>query len=922
MLNKRSYNSSGQNNMNKGEPPLKKPSGTSQIRGHIAKIIEPENTGDFTGWCRIALIDPDSHITYIMQGNLPCLDPAFLFSVEYRKTTERFYQKRKGIKRNSAHATHDTVLEITKLVKMEKRPLTLILLEELLVRFTGMSSNAASRHVSNIPADELNTESLRKYTWFDLVEKRTLFFLPDDLIMVASYFDMNSMTKIMKSPQERLQQILTMARTVPQNLCARSLHKLGHGIGEMSLDGLDYCIKTFKLGRLEPSVHAALKFYKGELRNILEASGHSYLSRQELLKFSISKSAAQFIATNGLLISEKGKYYIQQAVLERNEICDAIRGIIQRGNSDGAPFRALRGGKLPKFETRFSNLICADGNKLDPTQSEAVKLTFKCPIVCIDGAPGTGKTSKVANMIISLHNPHNILAVSATGNAAKQFSEQTGKECLTIDRAIVMIRRTLRRIQYNSSLPSGAKKKKLDNRIHTSTTLIIDEASMADETKLGILLGLLPYLCQLILLGDCNQGKPFGRGLPFADIKRMYPTCTIRLETNYRVDSASKSLITLCKSVLDRNLKFTCTMNRLETIFPCVFMNRSSPSEGGLISDLEKVFSYHPISDHHKIQVITHTNKTTSNVNSWYWNRYTYNPQIHGSIPRNSRQKIFVVGQRVVITENGEEVNNYRTGARSDSIKNGEVSIIVSIVDEKYTVLLSTQKKNESKSQSSILKVNENSSSTETIDGVRVSALNRLDDFDILDQDDDDDDSDSDSESDTDESDGDDCDPTEMGDSISAPKSQKKKRIREPEHIIQQESTYADLASNYRRIVTLANGKRIDLNEVGLRRLEHATCLTIAKSQGKEFPIVIFVIEPNEKTGDISKHLTSDWLYVALSRARVQVIVICDLTKRYPDHMLGEHSKTHSMGEFGKVVLLHLPTPINSDLDDYLPPLN
>jgi exodeoxyribonuclease-5 len=135
-------------------------------------------------------------------------------------------------------------------------------------------------------------------------------------------------------------------------------------------------------------------------------------------------------------------------------------------------------------------------------------------IFLLKGYAGTGKTSLIASLVITLDTlRQKSVLLAPTGRAAKVLHSYTGKEAWTIHR----------KIYRQKSATDGIGKFVLDRNLHKDTYFIVDEASMIpDESSEASIFGsgrlledLLEYVytgtdCKLILVGDVAQLPPVG----------------------------------------------------------------------------------------------------------------------------------------------------------------------------------------------------------------------------------------------------------------------------------------------------------------------------------------------------------------------------------------------------------------------------
>jgi hypothetical protein len=301
-------------------------------------------------------------------------------------------------------------------------------------------------------------------------------------------------------------------------------------------------------------------------------------------------------------------------------------------------------------------------------QWKAVSSTFDQPLVLITGGPGRGKTSAVLVNIWKAR-PLEYLIVAPTGIAVDRIVKQIEKSVAKSDCKPCCEQRA-ETIEYVVELLRHNPK----HLISYTTSLIIDEASCIDEAKFAELLNCLPYLQQLIMIGDVDQIAPIGKGYPFRDMLNTLKDCSIRLTKNFRTDS--RALIDNAETILSgkfTNFKFRFKLDP-QRITHTTLLERTED----LRKDVLSITKYIESSDEksqHQIQFITPYNNTRKQICQILYCHWF-------NFEQNSSLRHFHVGQRVMFLKNYKSTT-IRYGYVSDAVKNGETGIIVSIYDIK-----------------------------------------------------------------------------------------------------------------------------------------------------------------------------------------------------------------------------------------------
>jgi len=146
-------------------------------------------------------------------------------------------------------------------------------------------------------------------------------------------------------------------------------------------------------------------------------------------------------------------------------------------------------------------------------------------IMVVKGYAGTGKTTLVNSLVLTLHAlKQKSVLLAPTGRAAKVLSAYSGQQAWTIHK----------KIYRQKAGKEGMGEFVLDRNLHKQTCFIVDEASMigdrSPEARFGsgdLLRDLIDFveagsLCRLLLVGDTAQLPPVGLTLsPALDRARL-----------------------------------------------------------------------------------------------------------------------------------------------------------------------------------------------------------------------------------------------------------------------------------------------------------------------------------------------------------------------------------------------------------------
>jgi exodeoxyribonuclease V alpha subunit len=178
----------------------------------------------------------------------------------------------------------------------------------------------------------------------------------------------------------------------------------------------------------------------------------------------------------------------------------------------------LRAGELPSL----------GGEGLSERQLAAVQAALANKVSVLTGGPGTGKTTALRALINVLTSAgHTFALASPTGRAAKRLTEATGHPAKTIHRML------------GYSFAEGFSHDP-DNTLDVDM-VVVDEASMLDQSLTHNLLKAIEPATHLLLVGDVDQLPSVGAGDVLRDLIASGVAPVTRLDKIFR--QAESSLI-------------------------------------------------------------------------------------------------------------------------------------------------------------------------------------------------------------------------------------------------------------------------------------------------------------------------------------------------------------------------------------------
>jgi exodeoxyribonuclease V alpha subunit len=163
--------------------------------------------------------------------------------------------------------------------------------------------------------------------------------------------------------------------------------------------------------------------------------------------------------------------------------------------------------------------------QLSVEQTTAVKGVVQQQFSVLTGGPGCGKTTATRVMVRLLEAMGlKVMLAAPTGRAAQRMSEVIGKPAKTIHRLL--------------GWKAGGFKRNESSPIKTDF-LVVDECSMLDINLTASLLKAVPKLSQVVFIGDCDQLPSVGAGNVLKDIIASQAVPCFRLTQVFRQAQSS-----------------------------------------------------------------------------------------------------------------------------------------------------------------------------------------------------------------------------------------------------------------------------------------------------------------------------------------------------------------------------------------------
>ena len=401
-------------------------------------------------------------------------------------------------------------------------------------------------------------------------------------------------------------------------------------------------------------------------------NGHVCLPREKL-----SEASAQLL---GVDVS-KTEVAITELLQDERLKCSIFDGIKLMYTDYAYEQENYIATKLAKVDKHCPSIDIADiGRLIDKAeinngiryaelQKKAISDALLSGVTVLTGGPGTGKTTVVRALLQIFDSMGLDVALAApTGRAAKRMSEATSRDAKTIHRLLEM--------GYNGD-DEDADFSRDENDPLDEDVIIIDEASMVDNSLMHALLSAVRLGTRLVLIGDADQLPSVGAGNILRDIISSKRFATVELTEIFR--QAQKSLIVTNAHAVN-NGKMPCLDIKDNDFF---FLQRQSDREiANTVCDLyanrlPKAYGPDTINE---IQVLSPSRRGesgTENLNVLLQN--ILNPQDGTKKEYKYRETVFREGDRVMQIRNNYDLEWSCGRKKGAGVFNGDIGIIESI---------------------------------------------------------------------------------------------------------------------------------------------------------------------------------------------------------------------------------------------------
>lgn len=268
------------------------------------------------------------------------------------------------------------------------------------------------------------------------------------------------------------------------------------------------------------------------------------------------------LQSDQLVIIDHNRAYLSEIFSLEFKIADELKEIVDKTTTDS--------DNDEKQTTKIENVLAKVQEKLnihyDGTQLKAIKSAVLNPVSILTGGPGTGKTTIIAGILMTLkllkdysddeiygkNSP--FLLAAPTGRAAKRMNESTNINASTIHRLLGL----------------GHGNQAINDELNeiSGEILIVDEMSMVDMYLFQLLIGQITDVKHIVFVGDKDQLPSVGAGNIFSDLINSEILPTTKLTQIHR-QSEESSIIELAHQINQGKFAEIFTKTKNTSFIPC-----------------------------------------------------------------------------------------------------------------------------------------------------------------------------------------------------------------------------------------------------------------------------------------------------------------------------------------------------------------
>lgn len=385
-----------------------------------------------------------------------------------------------------------------------------------------------------------------------------------------------------------------------------------YGIGFLSADRI---AKNLGFAEDSPERIAA------GIKHVLDASrenGHCYLTRNqidkqvsELLSLEdielFNEPLNKLMYENQICIrqmeNEEIFYYAKSLYWDEVNLSKRLKHILKADHRNDKE-------RVKKWVENYCQKV---GMTLSDEQFNTVVNISSDSFSIITGGPGCGKTT-TTKAIVKLFEAmkKRILLAAPTGRASQRMTEVIGKEAVTLHRLLVW---NPREGKFDKNEENQLSVKVGENKELPVEVLIVDETSMLDISLASALLKAVPDNCQLIFIGDADQLPSVGAGNVLHDLLSCEKINHYKLTKIFR-QAQESSIITYAHAINTGEVPDIPTPIKERELFgskkDCLFIDSEEATQDQL-RFIKKV-KYVINEDNGHLKVFMKENSETKNV--------------------------------------------------------------------------------------------------------------------------------------------------------------------------------------------------------------------------------------------------------------------------------------------------------------------
>jgi len=263
------------------------------------------------------------------------------------------------------------------------------------------------------------------------------------------------------------------------------------------------------------------KTFIEKIRNIICKTGHSFLTKQDMISELCSapdwdeqdfEAALEEETSNNRIVKVEDRYYLPSMYRAETILTEFLSDALRRPPE-----------KLPPI----TNTLNVNGMELNKEQNRAVRMALMHRVSLIQGGAGTGKTTIVQAIVQSSGDPSACLLCAFTARAAQNLAQGTGMSAATIHSALG--------VSPDGDLTAP------NRSLSQYRIIIIDEASMITIELLAGVVTAAAETSRIVLIGDSKQLPAVGGGNILKDFRDLGVPC-ITLKQVYRQTDSTSAL--------------------------------------------------------------------------------------------------------------------------------------------------------------------------------------------------------------------------------------------------------------------------------------------------------------------------------------------------------------------------------------------